>query len=45
TPNPIELPQGCSFHPRCPKAMEICRHQEPPQITISEEHKVNCHLY
>lgn len=45
TPNPIELPQGCSFHPRCPKAMEICRHQEPPQTTISEEHKVNCHLY
>jgi oligopeptide/dipeptide ABC transporter ATP-binding protein len=45
TPNPIELPRGCSFHPRCPKAMEICRHQEPPQITISEEHKVNCHLY
>ena len=45
TPNPIELPQGCSFHPRCPKAMEICRQQEPPQITISEEHKVNCHLY
>jgi oligopeptide/dipeptide ABC transporter ATP-binding protein len=45
TPNPIELPQGCSFHPRCPKAMEICRQQEPPQITISEKHKVNCHLY
>ena len=44
-PNPIELPQGCSFHPRCPKAMEICSQQEPPQITISEGHKVSCHLY
>ena len=45
TPNPIELPQGCSFHPRCPKVMEICRQQEPSQITISEMHKVSCHLY
>lgn len=44
-PNPIEHPQGCSFHPRCPKAMEICSQQEPPQITISERHKVSCHLY
>jgi len=44
-PSPIELPQGCPFHPRCPKAMEICSQQEPPQTTISEGHKVNCHLY
>jgi len=43
-PSP-ELPQGCPFHPRCPKAMEICSQQEPPQTTISEGHKVNCHLY
>jgi len=44
-PSPLELPQGCPFHPRCPKAMEICSQQEPPQTTISEGHKVNCHLY
>ena len=44
-PSPVELPRGCSFHPRCPKAMEICSQQEPPQTTISEGHKVNCHLY
>jgi len=45
TPNPVDLPYGCSFHPRCPKAMEICSHQEPPQIIVSEKHKVSCHLY
>jgi oligopeptide/dipeptide ABC transporter ATP-binding protein len=45
TPNPLEMPQGCAFHPRCPKAMKICKQQEPPEIIISKEHKVSCHLY
>jgi len=45
TPSPVEMPQGCAFHPRCPKAMEICNQQEPPEITLSKEHKVSCHLY
>jgi peptide/nickel transport system ATP-binding protein len=45
TPNPLEMPQGCAFHPRCPKAMKICKHQEPPEIITSKEHKVSCHLY
>ncbi len=45
TPNPLEMPQGCAFHPRCPKAMEVCSQQEPPETTISKEHKVKCHLY
>ena len=45
TPNPIEMPEGCSFHPRCPRAMKICSQKEPPETTISKEHRVNCHLY
>ncbi len=45
TPNPIELPQGCPFHPRCHKAMEICSQQQPPEVRISEGHEVSCHLY
>jgi len=28
-PNPVELPRGCPFHPRCSHAMEICSHREP----------------
>ncbi|MBM3166485.1 MAG: ABC transporter ATP-binding protein [Chloroflexi bacterium] len=45
TPNPIELPPGCPFHPRCPKAMEICNRDMPLPITISQGHTVSCHLY
>jgi oligopeptide transport system ATP-binding protein len=45
TPNPIDLPPGCSFHPRCPQAMEICRLEEPGKTVISDERTVNCHLY
>jgi peptide/nickel transport system ATP-binding protein len=45
TPNPIKMPKGCAFHPRCPKAMKICKKQEPPEIITSKEHKVSCHLY
>ena len=45
TPSPIDLPRGCSFHPRCKHVMDICRLQEPPKIKISEEHNVSCYLY
>jgi peptide/nickel transport system ATP-binding protein len=29
TPDPIEIPQGCRFHPRCPIAEDRCRVQGP----------------
>jgi oligopeptide/dipeptide ABC transporter ATP-binding protein len=29
TPNPIAVPSGCRFHPRCPIAVESCRSQDP----------------
>jgi oligopeptide/dipeptide ABC transporter ATP-binding protein len=29
TPNPIEVPSGCRFHPRCPIAIEACREIDP----------------
>jgi peptide/nickel transport system ATP-binding protein len=45
TPNPIKMPKGCAFHPRCPKVMRICKQEEPPEITTSKKHKVSCHLY
>lgn len=44
-PNPLELPSGCTFHPRCSRAMEICRRQKPARYYISTEHSVSCHLY
>jgi peptide/nickel transport system ATP-binding protein/oligopeptide transport system ATP-binding protein len=45
-PSPINIPPGCRFHTRCPEKIgAICHEVEPPQITISETHIVNCHLY
>jgi peptide/nickel transport system ATP-binding protein len=45
TPNPTEMPTGCAFHPRCPRAMKICGRQEPLKTAISNVHSVSCHLY
>ncbi len=43
-PNPIDLPRGCRFHPRCPKANEICREQEPELVMVGAGHQAACHL-
>lgn len=44
-PNPIAYPDGCTFHPRCPRVMDICRHQVPELKPVSETQAVACHLY
>lgn len=40
-PLPSELPEGCSFRPRCPHASEKCR-QAPPLRAVDEHHTVRC---
>ena len=44
TPNPIDLPSGCRFHPRCPLAMDICRHNDPQLLPVSGSHSAACLL-
>ncbi|SFD79804.1 ABC transporter ATP-binding protein [Roseivivax sediminis] len=44
-PSPLSPPSGCCFHTRCPHATEICRTTVPASRTISDTHKVACHLY
>ncbi|MGP4066165.1 ABC transporter ATP-binding protein [Oceanobacillus sp. M65] len=44
-PSPANPPSGCSFHTRCPFAMDICREVEPVSKEFSNGHKANCHLY
>ena len=36
TPNPIDLPPGCRFHPRCPVAISICKENDPALLPVSE---------
>ena len=44
-PSPINPPPGCRFHPRCTKAMSICKEKKPEMLEISTDHMVACHLY
>jgi oligopeptide/dipeptide ABC transporter ATP-binding protein len=44
TPNPIDLPSGCRFHPRCPVAMDVCQESDPQLFTINETHQAACLL-
>ncbi|CAM3923891.1 ABC transporter ATP-binding protein [Roseateles saccharophilus] len=41
-PNPLQPPNGCSFHPRCPLADERCRRERPPLLEIRGV-RVACH--
>ncbi|HET7357448.1 MAG TPA: ABC transporter ATP-binding protein [Nocardioidaceae bacterium] len=45
--NPPRLDQklvGCPFAPRCPKAMDVCRREEPLPLAIGTGHVAACHL-
>jgi len=40
TPNPLNLPSGCRFHPRCPVAFERCSHVDPQLVVVSGQPSV-----
>jgi oligopeptide/dipeptide ABC transporter ATP-binding protein len=44
TPNPINLPSGCRFHPRCPVAFDQCSQTDPKLATTSNGHEAACLL-
>ena len=44
-PNPVERIKGCRFWPRCPKACDRCRKEEPPVFSVGEDRQVRCWLY
>jgi oligopeptide/dipeptide ABC transporter ATP-binding protein len=41
-PNPLNLPPGCRFAPRCEHARDKCREGEIPLIDLGEEHSSRC---
>lgn len=41
-PSPLNPPNGCRFHPRCPIATPTCSTQAPPVTNISGSHTVSC---
>ncbi len=43
-PNPLDLPTGCTFHPRCADAMDDCARRVPVHTAVPGGH-VTCHLY
>jgi peptide/nickel transport system ATP-binding protein len=43
-PDPSDLPGGCAFHPRCPKAIPTCRIERPPYRRTADGRSVACHL-
>jgi oligopeptide/dipeptide ABC transporter ATP-binding protein len=42
-PDPVAPPTGCRFHPRCPRATDICRTVEPPLSAYANGHSAACH--
>ncbi len=44
-PDPTNLPEGCTFYPRCNYAMEICKTTKPKRVYRNDTHYVECHLY
>lgn len=43
-PSPLDPPSGCTFHPRCPHAMDVCRQQAPVLKDVASGHQAACHL-
>jgi len=43
-PNPLAMPRGCAFHPRCTRKIGCCEADPPPMVRLGETRKVRCWL-
>jgi peptide/nickel transport system ATP-binding protein/oligopeptide transport system ATP-binding protein len=41
-PDPMDLPVGCKFHPRCDLMIEDCKKEEPPLFQVNGDHFSRC---
>jgi peptide/nickel transport system ATP-binding protein len=44
-PSPVDVPSGCSFHPRCPAVKDLCSRVDPVMVEVERGHTVRCHLF
>ena len=44
-PSPLDVPAGCPFRGRCPKATTRCAAEQPKLRTVRAGHEVACHLF
>lgn len=44
-PSPINMPSGCSFHPRCSYVLPICAEVTPSLLEVEPDHLVACHRH
>jgi peptide/nickel transport system ATP-binding protein/oligopeptide transport system ATP-binding protein len=44
-PNPLYLPPGCAFAPRCPEALDRCHREKPLLLSTAQSRKVSCWLH
>lgn len=45
SPNPVDHPSGCSYHPRCPLSDDLCAAEDPDFYEANNEHKIACHYW
>jgi len=43
SPDPVNIPTGCSYHPRCPLADESCEQEHPPFEGVGAGHRAACY--
>src|SRR5690606_25795572 len=44
-PNLAAVPQGCAFHPRCPRARDVCGDEEPELFEVGARRYSACHFW
>jgi peptide/nickel transport system ATP-binding protein len=43
-PSPVNVPDGCYFHPRCNECTARCMKEDPPSVEVEPGHFVKCHF-
>lgn len=42
SPDPVNVPEGCSYHPRCPLAADRCEQEDPNLVEVDDGHRAAC---